>query len=92
MANGSEVVLTFSKARDHVAVHGQTEGVARLSRELLRILRPLPAVPVRAEKELDPEGKGMDNGWCGVVRFQVLHQASVSTASTESSGEQKERA
>lgn len=44
--------LTFRKTTDHAAVHGETKGVTRLSRELLHILRPLPAVPVCAEEKL----------------------------------------
>lgn len=45
-------VLTFRKITDHGAVHGQTKGVARLGGQLFGILRPLPAVPVRAEEKL----------------------------------------
>lgn len=45
-------VLTFRKVADHGAVHGQTKGVAGLGGELLCVLRPLPAVPIRAEEKL----------------------------------------
>lgn len=46
------LLLTLFQIRNDVAVHGQAKRVACLRRELLHILGPLPAVPVRAEEEL----------------------------------------
>lgn len=54
--------LTLLETIDDTAVHCQTEGVARLDWKLLRVLRPLPAVPVRTKEKLTQRHKQRTRG------------------------------
>lgn len=50
--------LTLLETIDDTTVHCQTEGVARLDWKLLRVLRPLPTVPIGAKEELTQQQSG----------------------------------